>query len=202
VPVIAVIPVKSFRLGKQRLSSVLPEEQRRDIGARLAEHTVETAEAAGLVPVIVAGDPEVAEWALRGGIPVVEDPGIGLDGAARAGAEWADTGGNTWLVLHADLPLLDVADLEVLCDTLEQQTPVIAPSADGGTSAIGADGSFAFSYGPRSFHRHLARLRGAEIVSRVGLLHDLDSPDDLASASKHPRGAWLAGPSTSRIGAW
>jgi 2-phospho-L-lactate guanylyltransferase len=197
MPVVAVIPVKSFQFGKQRLSSELSDQRRREIGAALAEHTVAVAEDADLLPVIVAGDPEVAEWSLRAGIPVVEDPGQGLDAAARIGADWADTGGSAWLVLHADLPLLDRGDAEVLRDRLEAGSPVIAPSADGGTSALGSRGSFAFAYGPGSFHRHLARLRGAEIVTRVGLLHDLDSPGDLASALSHPRGSWLAGVSTA-----
>lgn len=197
MPVVAVIPVKSFQFGKQRLSSELSDQRRREIGAALAEHTVAVAEDADLLPVIVAGDPEVAEWSLRAGIPVVQDPGQGLDAAARIGADWADTGGSAWLVLHADLPLLDRADAEVLRDRLEAGSPVIAPSADGGTSALGSTGSFAFAYGPGSFHRHLARLRGAEIVARVGLLHDLDSPGDLASALAHPRGGWLAGASAA-----
>ena len=43
MPVVAVIPVKSFQFGKQRLSSELSDQRRREIGAALAEHTVTVA---------------------------------------------------------------------------------------------------------------------------------------------------------------
>jgi 2-phospho-L-lactate guanylyltransferase (CobY/MobA/RfbA family) len=68
---------------------------------------------------------------------------------------------------------------------------VIAPSADGGTSVLGGQGDARFGYGPGSFHLHLRRFPEAEIVTRPGLLHDVDSPADLESARRHPRGAWL-----------
>lgn len=157
----------------------------------MAERTAELAVEAGLIPVLVAGESEVADWAVLHGLPALLDPGTGLDGAAAAGADWAEAAASSWLVLHVDLPLLVVADLEALHTGLAEHGAVIAPSADGGTSALGGMGEADFSYGPGSFHRHLGRYPQAAVVARPGLLHDVDTYGDLESARHHPKGDWL-----------
>lgn len=192
MPTVVVIPVKSFRLAKQRLSPTLDEQQREALGQALAGHTASQVESAGLLPLIVTADPQVAEWATVAGFPSLADPGTGLDDAARVGTEWAMASDSSWIVLHSDLPLLDRDDVIAL-DTLSHHgLAPLAPSADGGTSAIGSIGGFDFSYGPGSFHTHLARLPDAAVVFRVGLAHDVDSPNDLTTAMATTRGRWLA----------
>jgi len=191
VPTVAILPVKSFRLGKGRMADDLSAEARSALGRALAERTAGLAVEAGLIPVLVAGDAEVAGWALLQGFPSIPDPGGGLDAAAAAGAEWAGEAASDWIVVHADLPLLTRGELEELDEALASRKGVLAPSSDGGTSALGAPGPMAFSYGPGSFHRHLARCPEAAIVARPGLLHDIDTIGDLESARSHPRGAWL-----------
>jgi 2-phospho-L-lactate guanylyltransferase len=192
VPVVAILPVKSFRLGKGRMADHLSDDTRSTLGRALAERTAALAVDAGLVPILVAGDGEVGEWALMTGFPSIPDPGEGLDGAALAGTRWATEASSEWIVLHTDLPLLTVSELEELKESLTRAGTVIAPSADGGTSALGAKGPARFSYGPGSFHRHLGSFPTAAIVARPGLLHDIDTFADLESAREHPRGAWLA----------
>ena len=162
------------------------------MGRALAERTAALAVDAGFIPVLVAGDGEVAEWAIIRGFPAIPDPGGGLDGAAMAGARWAIEAASKWIVLHADLPLLVAAELTELNAALSGAGSVIAPSADGGTSALGTSVSAAFFYGPGSFHRHLGSFPTAAIVARPGLLHDIDTFSDLESARRHPRGAWLS----------
>ena len=95
-------------------------------------------------------------------------------------------------MVHTDLPLLTVSELEDLNQALSENGIVIAPSADGGTSALGASGPADFAYGPGSFHRHLGSFPAASILARPGLLHDIDTFADLESARRHPLGAWLA----------
>jgi 2-phospho-L-lactate guanylyltransferase len=191
VPIVAILPVKPFRLGKGRLADSLSVDSRVALGEAFAVHTADLAAAAGMIPLIVAGDEEVSEWALLRGIPTVNDPGDDLSAAAAAGVEWAKATGSLWLVLHCDLPLLDVHELADLEAALEKSGAVIAPSSDGGTSALGGGEPIRFGYGPGSFHRHLMRMPEAVVVARTGLLHDVDSPADLASARNHPRGDWL-----------
>ena len=193
MPTVAILPVKSFWLGKQRMADHLTDDARAGLGSALAERTAVLAVDAGLIPVLVAGDGEVAEWAIIHGFPSIPDPGEGLDGAALAGARWAIEAASEWIVVHTDLPLLTAAELEELNAAMSGGGTVIAPSADGGTSALGGSGLAAFSYGPGSFHRHLGRFPAAAIVARPGLLHDIDTFSDLESARRHPRGAWLSG---------
>lgn len=188
MPTVAIIPVKSFRQGNRRLAGVLTERQRITLGQALAGHVARTAEGAGLMSLFVSDDAEVAEWGARMGFPTIPDPSQGLDGAARAGVEWASASGSPWMVIHSDLPLLTVEDLRCASGA---GGDVIAPSADGGTSLIGSSSTVDFSFGPGSFHRHLGRLHDPEVIARTGLLHDVDSPGDLQSALVHPRGGWL-----------
>lgn len=192
MPTVAILPVKSFRLGKGRMADHVSDDVRSGLGRALAERTAALAIDVGLIPVLVAGDGEVAEWAIMHGIPSIPDPGLGLDGAALAGAQWAIDAASTWLVVHTDLPLLTAAELVELNEALFGARTVIAPSADGGTSALGGNQLAAFSYGPGSFHRHLGSSPTAAIVARLGLLHDIDTFSDLESARRHPRGAWLS----------
>jgi 2-phospho-L-lactate guanylyltransferase len=190
---VAILPVKSFSLGKGRLAGRLADEARSSLGRALAERTAEIAVEAGLIPLLVAGDEGVAEWALVSGLPSIPDPGHGLDEAAAAGVAWAAASGSDWIVLHADLPLLTVTELREVVAMADQRGAALAPSADGGTPALAGSGQAAgFAYGPGSFNRHLARNPGSAIVVRLGLLHDVDTYPDLVSARSHRRGAWLA----------
>ena len=168
------------------------DETRSQLGRALAERTAALAVDAGLIPILVADDGEVAEWALLHGFPSLPDPGEGLDAAALAGTNWATEAASEWIVVHTDLPLLTVVELEYLNKALSAAGSVIAPSADGGTSALGASGPADFAYGPGSFHRHLGRFPAASIIAKPGLLHDIDTFADLESARRHPLGSWLA----------
>ncbi len=192
MPTVAVLPVKSFRQGKGRLADGLGEKARADLGRALAERLGGMVEEVGMLPLLVAGDAEVADWAVHLGFPFVPDPGTGLDGAAIAGTDWAMQSNNPWLVLHTDLPLLVPEELVEAEQLLQTGRPVIAPSADGGTSALGGHDRARFGYGPGSFHTHVGWSPEATILVRLGFLHDVDSPSDLDSALRHPRGSWLS----------
>jgi 2-phospho-L-lactate guanylyltransferase len=191
MPTVAVIPIKSFAMGKQRLSDALTPEARAGLGRGLANHVASTAATAGLLPLVVTADREVAEWSTLAGFPSMADPGVGLNEAAASGVKWATAAGCDWIVLHADLPLLTTSDLSALGQALGDGTSVIAPSADGGTSAIGSDQPVAFSFGVSSFHRHLPKLASPAVVTRRGLLLDIDSVVDLEAATSAPSGSWL-----------
>jgi 2-phospho-L-lactate guanylyltransferase len=98
------------------------------------------------------------------------------------------------MIVHADLPLLQTSDLAAVAGEVVEGGIVLAPSHDGGTSIAAGDGPpLAFSYGPGSFHRHLALAcrRPLRIISSLGTALDLDGPDDLRAAQRHPRGRWL-----------
>ena len=174
-----------------RLADAIAQEQRADLGRALATRVAETVETSGLLPMFVTGDPDVAGWAASLGFPSIPDSGEGLNAAAAAGADWAMHSRSRWLVVHSDLPMLGVDDLTALEEPSQQGMDVIAPSADGGTSAIGSEHQIEFAFGPGSFHKHMARLRAPRVIATTGLLHDIDHPPDLESALNHPLGRWL-----------
>lgn len=174
-----------------RLAGAVDPRIRARLGKALAQKVASTVIDAGQMPLIVTAAPDVAEWATKSGFPSLPDPGDGLDMAAQTGVDWALHSGSSWLVLHSDLPLIETSDIEALARPLAAGRDVIAPSADGGTSAIGSRDRVDFAFGVASFHRHLNSLIDPEVVARRGLLLDVDSPGDLAAASTSDRGRWL-----------
>jgi 2-phospho-L-lactate guanylyltransferase len=193
MPVAAIIPIRSFIHGKERLASALDPETRHTLAISMADRTVLAAEEAWLLPAIVTADPGVVGWATSLGVAVIEEAGGGLNRAAADGVKWAAANKMQWVVLHSDLPLVTGSDLEGIGAAVESGTAVLAPSADGGTTALSSPRPIAFRYGPASAHLHLAQMADVEIVARTGLLHDLDSLGDLESAMEHPEGQWLRG---------
>ena len=188
---IVIIPVKSFSLGKQRLAGAVDPQVRVRLGKALAQNVASTVIDAGQMPLIVTAAPDVAEWATKSGFSSLPDPDDGLDMAARTGMEWALQSGSFWLVVHSDLPLIETSDIEALARPLDDGRDVIAPSADGGTSAIGSRDRVEFAFGAASFHRHLSTLTDPDVVARRGLLLDVDSPRDLAAAATSDGGKWI-----------
>lgn len=182
--------MKSFSAGKQRLAGAISPLARSSLGRAMVEHVADVVVEAGLIPILVTADPEVATWAAANAIPSIPDPGRGLDAAATAGVEWAEASNSAWMVLHSDLPLLSVSEVHRFLMAAGDGA-VIAPSSDGGTSAIMSPRRIGFAFGPSSFSRHLARMEQPSVVTLTGFLHDLDSPVDLESARSHPRGRWI-----------
>ena len=191
MPVAAVMPIRSFRGGKDRLADELSDEVRHRLSLAMASRLVEKAEAALLLPLVVSADEGVLEWATTTGLASLPETGRGLDNAAAEGARWAMDSGLQGVILHSDLPLIDVGELQAVESLARNGEAVLAPSADGGTSALGSPTAIEFSYGVASAHRHLARLHEPHILTTTGLLHDVDTVRDLRSAMRHPAGQWI-----------
>lgn len=192
--VVVAVPIKPFDAAKQRLSDVLAPQARRRLSIGLADHTMAAVEATGATPLVLSADDEVTAWAEREGLPVLVDAGSSLGRAAHGALAWAAYRNLAWAVCHADLPLLQPADIETAVELISAGQTVLAPSSDGGTSLVGGPlSAFDFAYGIGSFHRHLARLagHGPVILNRLGFLLDLDHPTDLRACASHPHGAWL-----------
>jgi 2-phospho-L-lactate guanylyltransferase len=187
-----VVPVKPAGVALRRLGGVLGARTRRELqAAMLADVLGACAAARGLAEVlVVTADPEAAGRAAAQGARVIPDHdpprgmnaavAIGLDEAARAGAEAA-------LVLTADLPLASAAEIEsVLAAAGPPGSVLLVPSRDGtGTNAmlLRPPGAIRPALGPDSRARHLARARRAGLVALTrelpGLALDIDTPRDL-----------------------
>lgn len=192
--ILAALPIKPFGVAKARLAPVLGPAERSRLGRAIAARTAELTAAAGAEVCVVTADEGVAAWAKERELGVLREApelGIGLNAAAAVAARHADRLGMRWAIVHADLPVATAADLDLVFGRAATD-PVIVPSHDGGTNLIGGAGSrFPFSYGKGSFHRHLAHLPGATIITNPRLALDLDTPADLARARASPSGRWL-----------
>ncbi|MGH8958820.1 MAG: 2-phospho-L-lactate guanylyltransferase [Acidimicrobiia bacterium] len=177
------MPIKPFRSAKNRLAADLTIAQRRLVAEHLGQRTLATIKDAGAEPIVLAADEEVAMWAKRLGYRSLLDPGSDLNSAARAAAELASTDDRPWLLIHSDLPLIDVPSIGRLLAALASGRPVLAPSPDGGTPVMGWQGTeVTFRYGPGSFRRHHHQLAAHQVLVTADrrLMFDIDRPGDLA----------------------
>jgi 2-phospho-L-lactate guanylyltransferase len=186
----AVIPLKGFDVAKGRLAPSLVPHQRSSLATAIADHVVLACIDAGFDLTIVTRDSSVAEWAAEHEASVVTDPMRGLDAACAAALP---ARGTPWIIVHGDLPLLDGATMHRARLAISAGTAVIAPSRDGGTNLLGSTGRVQFSYGPGSFHRHLAAIpRPFRVFTGMESIVELDTPADLNAALGVPSGRWLA----------
>jgi 2-phospho-L-lactate guanylyltransferase len=191
-PLIA-IPIRSFGSAKQRLAPVLAESTRRDLAMAMAERTIDSALALTDAVGVVTANEAVGEWALGLGAGVIGDPGRGLDASAATAARFATGADRRWLITHADIPTVTEDHLATVIACWPEDGFVVVPSFDGGTPVLGGSGGFAFSYGPGSFHRHLAAMSAKphRVLAHPGLAVDLDSPEDLNFLRRWRPSSWI-----------
>lgn len=191
--IIAVVPIRSLRLGKTRLSPVLGHEAREILLRGIADRVVSAAVDSGRIEtvLVVSPDAETLAWAAGLGPAVMAAPQPenrpGLNGAIDAGRAWAlDHGASTLISLFADLPLIVPDDIRGLAARTEPV--VLGPDRRGeGTNALllhlaGRGAEFAFAFGAGSLTKHLEEARrlglNAALHDAPGIAFDLDTPDD------------------------
>lgn len=181
-----VIPVKGPDEGKQRLAATLAPAQRATLVKAMLEQVVSAAMSARKVDrVCLLGS---SRHGLPESLPLLQDPGTGLNPAIASAFEAAKQGGATRVAfVSADLPQLTALDVDLLIAAPDDEI-AIAPDRHGsGTNALSlplpAAGDFTFAFGPDSFalHKGEAERIGLRIeeVRSPGLAHDIDEPDDL-----------------------
>jgi 2-phospho-L-lactate/phosphoenolpyruvate guanylyltransferase len=196
VRTLAVLPVKSFGLAKQRLGAAVGAEERRSLARAMVGDVLEAlGRVDGLEGVIVvtAEELETGGFVPRGrfarGVEVVHDPvEAGQSAAAARGIRTAVArGAERVLLVPGDCPALDPVDVGAL---LAEAAPgvVIVPDRHGaGTNAllIAPPSALEPAFGPGSFARHAALAHAAGVRVRIGRLPslelDVDTPGDLAA---------------------
>jgi 2-phospho-L-lactate guanylyltransferase len=177
---VALVPVKAFATAKARLAPALEPLERSEFARSMAEHVLGAI--APLVVAVVCDDSEVARWALEHGALLLEEPGLGLNGAVTSGVQaLAEAGADEVLVVHADLPL--ASGLAGLAG--HDGVTLVPDRREDGTNVacVPANAGFRFSYGPGSFRRHCdeaGRLNlDLRIVHDQVLAWDVDVPADI-----------------------
>lgn len=180
----AIIPLNLGRDCKTRLSKILSRNERDRLVETMASHVLGQVGAVSSVSRIIVLSPEEPDFV---GIDWQQDHNRGLN------VELAATyGPGAYLVVHADLPLLDASDVQALLNEAESVGSAIAPDRLGsGTNALALTDASGFipAFGEGSFALHRALLPGAAIVERSGLALDIDTSDDLDFAVQAGAGA-------------
>lgn len=132
---------------------------------------------------VVTGDAGGGTLAQAAGAEVVDDPGGGQGAAVRAALARLEPG--LVLVVNADVPCVEPADLRALAAGTPAGSLGLVEAVDGTTNALALPepGAFAPLYGPGSaarFRAHAAE-RGLEAVFLAvpNLVDDVDTLEDL-----------------------
>jgi 2-phospho-L-lactate guanylyltransferase len=173
----AIIPLKGRGERKTRLAARLSEAERLVLTETMFAHVASVVRATpGITAITVLSDACPPGW--QGALAT--DRGRGLN--SELGELVGHLGGDSLLIIHADLPLLDEDDVAAMLDA-GQSGCAIAPDRHAtGTNALALRNcaAFPFAFGQGSFVRHRAAAGSlAKIVTRPGLEFDIDTPADL-----------------------
>lgn len=190
-PIWAVLPVKSFRTAKARMTPLLGSTERQQLARLMFEDVLTAAlQCDGLAGVmVVTADEEVAELAsTRRAIVHKETAEAGTNAAVRLAVEaLGQSPGSGMIVLPCDVPQVSPAFIgTVVRSCAAAGSLVLVPATrDGGTNLLASSpaGLIETGFGPGSFARHQANAARAGVTAQVsaggGLHVDLDRPEDL-----------------------
>jgi len=193
---LAILPIKSFSLAKQRLRLELSDADRRAlVDAMFSDVLVALRRVPALEQIVVVSGDRVAQRIAQGyGATVVEDDERGHNSAAAMGIAAAlEDGIERALLVPGDCPLMNPRELEdLLVHPAGERSALIVPDRHGtGTNALllAPPDVLAPSFGPDSRQRHMADagVAGvpAEVVEVPCLALDVDTPDDLEALQRY-----------------
>jgi 2-phospho-L-lactate guanylyltransferase len=207
--IVGVVPIRSFRGGKTRLSTILRPDERAAFMRGSGERVIRSALDSRAVDtvVVVSPDTDVLDWAAAIGwrVRAIDQPADrpGLNGAIETARDWAlERDADRLLSLFADLPLISMYDIRLL--TSRRAPLILGPDRRAeGTNAMllhlqGVGATFRFAFGEGSLASHLAeadRLGMKAVVQAIpGIAFDLDTPLDWLDylAAECGRGTSLA----------
>ena len=190
-----LMPVKSFRNAKQRLSPVLGRADREALAELMfrdvLRQVMQVRRAGGTF--VVTGDQEVSEIVrLFGAEVVVEKAEKGETAAVEfACAQLKSNGTNAVLIIPGDIPLVRAGDIEqILAEFPREASPapfaLLTPSHDRmGTNALllSPPDVIKLGFGYDSFSYHLSQVAARGLPLRIleneRIALDIDEPKDL-----------------------
>jgi 2-phospho-L-lactate guanylyltransferase len=187
---VILVPVKNLSVAKQRLAAVLDQPSR----TRLAQamlHDVLTALYGWKnrpAVAVVTSDAYAVTLATEYGFDIIADPdNPGETGAIETATRvCVERGVDSTLIIPADIPLIQVWELEEIMEKAPVAGSVLVPAADGrGTNAAfrrPAD-LFPLRFGNDSFKPHHAAAQAtgkpSVVLNLPGIAVDVDNPEDL-----------------------
>jgi 2-phospho-L-lactate guanylyltransferase len=193
VRTLAIVPVKSFDVAKQRLAGALARGSRESLAQAMfsdvlaALRRVERLESV----VVVTADPSAESAARQRATVLTDDRRAGQSAAAEIGIRHALAAGfERVLLVPGDTPLIDSGEIDRLLERTAAEGIAVGVVADRhgtGTNALVLmpPDAIAPSFGPNSCDRHVAAAESAGASHRLehapSLAHDVDTPDDLVA---------------------
>jgi 2-phospho-L-lactate guanylyltransferase len=191
---LAIVPIKSFEVAKQRLAETLARGGRRSlVQAMFSDVLGALRKVQGIESIAVVTADAAAGSVAAGDRMVVLDDNLsaGQSEATQIGIRYAvGQGFDRVLLVPGDTPLVQPPEIDGMLERCEADGIGVAIVADRhgtGTNGllISPPGTFDPSFGPGSLERHLAQARERDLVYRVeslpSLEHDVDTPGDLAA---------------------
>jgi 2-phospho-L-lactate guanylyltransferase len=185
----ALVPAKALDQAKGRLAAILGKDERRLLTLAMLEDVVRALQAAASIDsiAVVSPDGDVRALASELGAATIEEPANvrGINQGLTYALGVMSPRPEALVVVLADVPEINSADVETVMDALPERGLVICPSHDKGTGllAMRPAGVIPFRFGPQSFslHKREAAAQGlrAEVVRAESLARDIDSPDDV-----------------------
>ena len=192
-----LIPVKNLSNAKQRLAAVLDQPSRTALAHAMLLDVLEALHSWAARPevALVTSDPYALELAHRFAFAVLPDTAniSETDAIEMATRVLESRGVRSSLVIPADIPLIQVSELEMMLELAPQQGSVLVPAADGrGTNAAfrSPAGLFPLRFGNDSFQPHIAAARATGkpclVLSFPSIALDIDNPADLPCLASAP----------------
>ena len=190
----AVVPVKTLPSAKSRLLPWLDRASVERLAIAMLGDVLEALQRVRALDRIAVAtpDPRLAEVARKAGAEVLSASVAGLNPAVEAAcAVLAPTPDDAALVVLGDVAGAQAEDVEALLDVRPQRGVALAPSNDGGTSALlrGPRDIIPAAFGPNSerTHRDFAASVGAAFVELAlpSLAIDIDEREDLETIASN-----------------
>jgi 2-phospho-L-lactate guanylyltransferase len=186
---VILVPIKNLTDAKQRLSTVLSPEDRHALARAMCEDVLQALADWRSRPAValVTSDPFARDLAARFNFEVIADDNSGETSAIEmATAICKAQGSPSTLVVPADIPLIEVAELQKVVDAAPPQGAVLVPDAAGrGTNAAFRSPCdlFPLRFGNDSFLPHLAAAKATgqpcSVLHLPSIARDVDRPEDL-----------------------
>lgn len=185
----AIVPLKTIKKSKTRLSALSPQDRAKLTVAMLSNVLVALRKSRRISDVtVVSADKSASKIAHRHGAEFLsEGRRHGLNRALRLAIrelEQRTTG--TAMIIHADLPLLTTRDVDKFLSKAEGFQIAIVPCKNGtGTNALllRPPNAIPLVFGKGSFKTHLSLAKKVRLRWRVlrirGIQFDIDDPRDL-----------------------
>jgi 2-phospho-L-lactate guanylyltransferase len=195
-PVI-LVPIKNTATAKQRLAAVLDQPSRTALAQAMLYDVLTTLHDWKNHPqvAIVTSDPYAVNLATEYKFEIIPDPANpGETGAIEMATQiCVEHGADSTLVIPADIPLIQAAELEEIFKHAPKEGSVLVPAADGrGTNAAFRRPAnlFPLRFGNDSFKPHYAAAQATGkpcvVLNLPSLAVDVDNPEDLHQLASLP----------------